>query len=144
MENQLGKMMMPFKVQQLLDVIIDKKGLGVEDAMQYLYSSELYRNLSSENSYMWQLSTHNLYDLLKKEKRSKKPKKDNATPLLLFLSFCLENYKEHINKSAEETLFLFNKYSVIDYLKDVFDTLHTQSKEYILSEIDTYIRNRKD
>lgn len=144
MENLLGKMMTPFKVQQLLDVIIEKKRLGIEDAMQYLYSSDLYAQLSSESSYLWQLSTLNLYDLLKKEKRKKKQAQNHTAPILLFLSFCLENYKEHINTNAEETLLLFNKYNVLDYLKDVFDTLHTQSKEYIMNEIDTYINKRKN
>lgn len=144
MGNQLGKMMMPFKVQQLLDVVIEKKGLGIEDAMQYLYSSDLYTQLSAESSYLWQLSTLNLYDLLKKEKRQKKQNQNYTTPILLFLSFCLENYKEHINVDAEATLHLFNKYNVLDYLKEVFDTLHTQSKEYIMVEIDNYIKNRKN
>jgi hypothetical protein len=89
-DHNPGKMLLPFKVQRLLDTIIRKRGLDIEDAMQYLYSSDLYRKLSSESSYLWQLSTFNLYD----------------------------------------------------FLKDVFDTLHTQGKEYILEEIDSYIQNR--
>ena len=130
-------------MQQLLDAIIEKKGLGIEDALQYLYSSDLYKQLSSESSYLWQLSTLNLYDLLKKEKHLKKKNQNNTSPILLFLAFCLENYKEHKNISAEEALFLFNKYNVLEYLQEVFDTLHTQSEEYIMTEIDNYINNRK-
>ncbi|MDR0824859.1 MAG: DUF3791 domain-containing protein [Prevotella sp.] len=143
MEKSLEKMMFPFKVQQLLYTIIEKKGLGVEDALQYLYSSELYEQLSSESSYLWQLSTLNLYDLLKKEKRLKKQNQNNTASILLFLIFCLENYKDYKNIGAKETLFLFNKYNVLDYLEEVYETLHTQSKEYIMSEIDNYIKNRK-
>ncbi len=143
MEDNTSKMMLPFKVQQLLDRIIEKKGLGVEDALQYLYSSDLYKQLSSESSYLWQLSTPNLYDLLKKEKRLRKQGQNNTAPILLFLTFCLENYKDHKNLSAEETLFLFNKYDVFTYLGQVFETLHTQSKGYIMAEIDSYIENRK-
>lgn len=143
MNDNVGKMMLPFKLHQLLDTIIEKKGLGVEDALQYLYSSDLYKQLSSESSYLWQLSTLNLYDLLKREKRLKKQNQNNDTPILLFLTFCLENYKEYKNINAEEALFLFNKYGVLEYLEKVFDTLHTQSKEYIMSEIDNYINNRK-
>ena len=143
MENNLEKMMLPFKVQQLLQTIIEKKRFGIEDAMQYLYSSDLYNLLSEESSYLWQLSTLNLYDLLKKEKRIKKQKQNNSTPILLFLSFCLENYKESKMISAEETLFLFNNYGVLDYLSDVFETLHTQGKDYIMEEIENYITNKK-
>ena len=144
MENSLEKMMLPFKVQQLLDVIIERKGLDIEDAMQYLYSSELYKQLSSESSYLWQLSTLNLYDLLKKEKRMKRHSQNKSASILLFLTFCMENYKDHENISIEETLFLFNKYDVLDYLEDVFDILHTQGKDYIMNEIDNYIKKRKD
>lgn len=143
MENNLAKMMLPFKVQQLLDTIIEKKGLGLEDAMQYLYSSELYKQLSTESSYLWQLSTLNLYDLLKKEKRLKKQSQNNTASVLLFLTFCLENYKDYKNLDAEQALFTFNQYNVLEYLEEVFEMLHTQSKEYIMSEIDNYITNRK-
>jgi hypothetical protein len=98
--------------------------------------------MSAKDSYLWQLSTPNLYDMLKKEKNKKKRKENNSASVLLFLSFCIENYKAHKNLSAEETLFLFNKYGVVDYLGDVFDVLHTQGKDYIMSEIDAYIDNR--
>ncbi len=141
MENRFEKMVLPFKVQQLLNVIIDKKKLGTEDAMQYLYSSNLYKQLSSESSYLWQLSTLNLYDLLKKEKREKRKNQNNSSKIVLFLTFCIENYKEHKSISAEEVLLVFNKYNVVEYLIEVFDTLHTQSKEYIMREIDSYIKN---
>ena len=143
MENNLEKMMLPFKVQQLLQTIIEKKRFGIEDAMQYLYSSDLYNLLSEESSYLWQLSTLNLYDLLKKEKRIKKQKQNNSTPVLLFLSFCLENYKEYKMLSAEEALFSFSQHGVLDYLENVFETLHTQGKDYIMEEIENYITNKK-
>ncbi len=136
-------MLLPFKLQQLLDVIIDKRGLNIEDALEYLYSSKLYRQLSSESSYLWQLSTMNLYDLLKKEKLEKRHSQDNSLPILLFIAFCIENYKEHKHISADKVLFLFKKYDVVAYLARVFETLHTQGKEYIMSDIDRYIKNRK-
>ena len=135
--------MLPFKLQQLLDIIMDKRGLNLKDAMQYLYSSELYNRLSKESSYLWQLSTLNLYDLLKKEKREEKHQQDSSKKILLFLSFCIESYKIHKATSAEEVLFLFNKYGVIEYLTNYFDTLHTQSKEYIMEEIDRFIKKRE-
>jgi hypothetical protein len=142
MSDNIEKLMLPYKVQQLLNTIIKKKGLGVEDAMYYLYSSELYRQLSSESSCLWQLSTFNLYDLIKKEKRLKKHHRNNSAPVLLFLTFCIENYKAYKNMNTEKTLFLFSKYNVLNYLEDTFDTLHTQGKEYIMREIDSYINNK--
>ena len=111
--------------------------------MHYLYSSDLYKQLSSESSYLWQLSAPYLYDLLKKEKRLKKQHQNNSPSMLLFLAFCVENYKEHKRVATEEVLCLFNKHGVLKFLAEVYDTLHTQSKEYMMSEIDTYIKNRK-
>jgi hypothetical protein len=136
------KLMLPFKVQQLLDAIIERRGLGLEDALEYLYSSELYQKLSSE-SYLWRLSTDNLYDLLKTEKSKKRLSQNNSRPILLFIAFCIENYKEHRTISTDDVVFLFRKYDVINYLTLGFDLLHTQGKEYVMSDIDSYIKNRK-
>lgn len=143
MEESLVKMMLPFKIQQLLEMIIENNALSVKDAIQYLYSSKLYKQMSDEDSYLWQLSTANLYDMLCTEKNEEKQHENKSAPVLLFLSFCIENFKEYKKISTEETLLLFNKYGVLDYLEDVFDMLHTQGKEYIMREIDEYINNRK-
>ena len=136
--------MLPYKGQQLLQTIIEKKGFGVEDAAQYLYSSDLYKQLSETNSYLWQMSALYLYDILEEEKTQKKEKQNNSTPVLLFLSFCFENYKDYKRINAVETLQLFNKYSVLAYLADVFETLHTQGRDYIMRDIDEYINSQKD
>lgn len=143
MEDSLVRMMLPFKIQQLLETIIENNALSVKDAIQYLYSSKLYKQMSDEDSYLWQLSTANLYDMLYTEKSEAKKHENKSAPILLFLSFCIENFKEYKNISIEETLFLFSKYGVLGYLEDVFDMLHTQGKEYIMREIDEYINNRK-
>lgn len=143
MEENLVKMMLPFKIQQLLETIIENNALAVKDAIHYLYSSDLYKQMSLEESYLWQLSTANLYDMLQTEKTEKRQKENNSASILLFLSFCIENYKCHKNLSVEEVLFLFGKYGVFDFLGEVYDDLHTQGKEYIMREIDEYINNRK-
>ncbi len=144
METNTGAHILPFKVQQLLDTIIEKRGLGIEDSLEYLYSSELYRKLSTDSPLLWRLSTANLYDMLKEEKRKTRQRQTRSSSVLLFLAFCIENYKEHKHISANEVLFLFKKYDVIGFLTDGFDVLHTQGKEYIMTEIDRYIKNRKN
>ncbi len=144
MENNTGKMMLPFKVQQLLGTIIEKKGFDIEDALGYLYSSELYRKLSTDSPLLWRFSTANLYDMLKNEKRKTRHDQNTSSPVLLFLAFCMENYKAHKQISADEVLYLFKKYDVIGFLTEGFDVLHTQGKEYIMADIDRYIKNRKN
>ena len=143
MEENIGKSLLPFKSQQLLNTIIEKRGLCVEDAANYLYSSNVYKQLSEESSLLWQFSTIYLYDMLMREKRLKKQRQNSSKPILLFLTFCIENYKEYKNITTDETLLIFNKYEVISYLESVYDTLHTQGKDYIMREIDGYIKNRK-
>ena len=73
----------------------------------------------------------------------KKQNQKANSAMLLFFIFCLENYKDYKCIDAEEALFIFNKYNVIEYLEDVYESLHTQGKEYIMEEIDLYINNQK-
>lgn len=144
MEKGLVKMMLPYKIQQLLETIIEKRGFTIKDALLYLYSSDLYEKMSAEDSYLWQLSTANLYSMLEEEKDERKQKENASADVLLFLSFCIENFKEYKRIGADETLLLFNKYGVLDYLAEVYNVLHTQGKDYIMSDIDEYISNRKE
>jgi hypothetical protein len=142
-ESNTGKSVLPFKLQQLIGTIAEKKGLGVEDALEYLYSSKLYEKLSTDSPLLWRLSTANLYDLLKTEKLKTKHAQNISSPVLLFLAFCIENYKEHKQIDANEVLFLFRKYGVIEYLTSGFDVLHTQGRDYIMADIDHYIKNHR-
>ena len=143
MENHLTNTMLPFKVQQLVDIIIQKKHYNLEDALLYLYSSDLYKHLSSETSSLWNYSSVSLYELLKKEKAAKKKQQNINSAILLFQVFCLEKYRLHFHLSADDVLHIFLKYNVFEFLQEVFETLHTQGEEYIIREIETYI-NRKN
>ena len=69
MEENVEKFLLPFKTQQLLNIIIEKRGLCVEDAANYLYSSNVYKQLSEESFLLWQFSTIYLYDMLIREKQ---------------------------------------------------------------------------
>ena len=132
---------MPFKLQQLVELIMEKKQLGVEDAFHYFYTSNCYRLLLQEDTKLWYMSALGIFELLEEEKRAGKIENPK---LLLFYAFCLEKYKAFINLSAEETLFIFRKYRVFDYLKEGFDILHTQGESYIVNEIDLFIKTRKE
>ncbi|MDR0833870.1 MAG: DUF3791 domain-containing protein [Candidatus Symbiothrix sp.] len=131
---------MPFKVQQLIEIIMQKKQLNYEDAFAYLYSSDCYKLLLQEDAKLWYMSGLSIFELLEKEKKTKEL---NNPKMLLFFSFCLEKYKDFANLSAEETLCVFRKYGVFDYLREGFDVLHTQGERYILNEIDLFIKARQ-
>ncbi len=131
---------MPFKLQQVIEVIMEKKQFGAEDAFHYFYTSNCYKLLLQEDAKLWYMSALGIYDLLEEEKKSQKT---DSPKLLLFYAFCLEKYKIFFNLSAEETLFIFHKYGVFDYLREGFEVLHTQGEGYIVNEIDLFIKARK-
>lgn len=61
-----------------------------------------------------------------------------------FLSFCIEQYKNAHGLTGEQTLKRFDKYGVLEYLEEYFDVLHTQSRQWILEDIDEFINIRKE
>jgi hypothetical protein len=139
-KNAIETAIMPFKLRQLVEIIMEKKQFGVEDAFHYLFTSNCYQLLLDEETKLWYMSGLGIFELLEEEKKAEKI--DNRK-LLMFYSFCLEKYKNFVNLSAEETLFIFRKYDVFEYLREGFDTLHTQGENYIVSEIDMFIKTRK-
>ena len=60
-----------------------------------------------------------------------------------FLSFCIEQYKEAKHLSGAEAANIFNKYGVLEYLEQHFGPLHSQSRQWILEDIDEFIALRK-
>lgn len=59
-----------------------------------------------------------------------------------FVSSCIEAYKvRHAMKGADAAN-MFEKEGVLDYLIDGYDVLHTQSLEYVIDEIELYLKKR--
>ncbi len=139
MKTESENPVLPFKIQELLEIIMKKRALNFLDALHYLYSSELYNGLFNESAKLWYLSSLSLYDKLGEEKRMKK-KSDSSKEL--FAIFCLENYKEYHNISAMQAFAVFTFYSVFDYLNNGYEILHTQGKAYIVDEINRFIKKR--
>jgi len=55
-------------ISDLIKKIIEEKAVTEEEAIDYLYTSKLYKLLEDEQTKVWQYSTPLLYDLLKTEK----------------------------------------------------------------------------
>lgn len=60
-----------------------------------------------------------------------------------FISFCIEQYKNAKGVTGEQAMSVFANYGVLDYLEEHFEVLHTQSHQWILEDIDEFIRLRK-
>lgn len=61
---------------------------------------------------------------------------------LAFTVFCLENYKEYRSLSGKQVQELFAKYGVFDYIREFYDVLHTTGVQYLMNDIDIYLRSR--
>ena len=57
--------------------------------------------------------------------------------------FCVEEYKNQKGMTGKDTMILFNKYSVCEYLRDFYEALHTMGIKYIINNIDLYIKSRQ-
>ena len=136
--------MLPFTLRELVAMVMQKKTLTLEDALYYIYSSNLYNSLLDKETKMWYLSTLSLYEILEKEKSKKRKQERENAKKLLFKVFCLENYREIKKLSAKETLQVFTMYNVFGFLNETFEILHTQSTTYILDSISTYIKHKRN
>lgn len=61
-----------------------------------------------------------------------------------FVSFCIEQYKNAKHLTGAEALQLLDKYKVLDYLSEHYEILHTQSRQWILEDIEDFIKLRKN
>lgn len=64
--------------------------------------------------------------------------------IALFVSFCIEEYGVAKGMTGEQVLDLFSQYGVTDYLCKCFEPLHTQSRQWLIEEIDDFIGIRKN
>lgn len=63
---------------------------------------------------------------------------------LEFKAFCFEAYRADKKLTGRETMRLFKRYGVLDYLETCFDVLHTTGRDYIIEDIDAFIEVRKN
>ena len=142
MKRTTEEAMLPFKVLELADIIAEKKRLPFDDALFYLYNSELYHDLLDPELKLWYDSGMNLYELLEREKRQERrlyPMKAERQ----FLVFCIEQYRLRDNLASAAVLEKFIRLNVDLFLMEHFEVLHSQSTEYILHEIDVFIKKRR-
>ena len=62
---------------------------------------------------------------------------------LEFKAFCFEAYRCEKKMSGRETMSLFKKYGVLEYLGTCYDVLHTTGRQYMIEDIDLFIAARK-
>lgn len=59
-----------------------------------------------------------------------------------FISFCIEQYKEAKGLSGSEAMSSLSEYGVLEYLAEHWEILHTQGRQWIIEDIDEFIKAR--
>ena len=113
----------PLKISQLALLVSQRKHIPVSAALVYIYDSPFYTRLYNENAKWWYLDTESLYRLL--EQGRSRDKHFVSKNVVVFLTFCIENYAEKNQMTALEAYALFRRYRVDHYLINGFDMLHT-------------------
>ena len=142
MKQTTEEAILPFKVLELVEIISEKKRLSFEDALFYLYNSDLYHDLINPNLKLWYYSGSQLYDYLEEEKFDIR-KRPVSRAEAQFLVFCVEQYRLRGNLPSAGVLAMFQNLKLDKFLIRNFEVLHSQSTEYILHEIDLFIRKRR-
>ena len=57
-----------------------------------------------------------------------------------FLIYCTEQYKTAKSLTGKQVSELFTRYRVWDYIYSCFEALHTTGANYIVEDIDLYIK----
>lgn len=60
-----------------------------------------------------------------------------------FVAFCIEQFKAHRGISGTEAAELLFSTHVAEYLNDNYDVLHTQSRQWLMEEIEERLKQVK-
>ena len=132
----------PLKISQLALLVSQRKHIPMNVALGYIYDTPFYDKLYDEDAKWWYLDTESLYKLLE---QSWLPNgRIIPNNVVVFLTFCMENYAKKHNMTSLEAYALFRHYHVDKYLVNGFDMLHTQGENAILQDIEIFIKNRKN
>lgn len=67
----------------------------------------------------------------------------NLKDITYFLSFCIEQYMVAKGLDETEVIATFTEHGVLDYLSNHFEVLHTQSRQWLIAEINDFINRNK-
>ncbi len=71
MDHKEFEIFIALKINDLVALVIERKSLEFEEALDYLYNSGLYTYLLDENNKLWHLSSEKLFAMLEDEKENK-------------------------------------------------------------------------
>ena len=131
----------PIKSASLAEFVSRKRKTTWYDALIYIYSNPMYKELYNEGAKWWYLSSEALYEEF--EKRRKERSMEASFEAFEFLTYTMESYARSKGISGLQALALFKDSGVDIYLLEHYDLLHTQGTGYVIDEVQRLIDRRK-
>ena len=131
----------PIKIASLAEFVSRKRKTTWYDALIYIYSNPMYKELYNEGAKWWYLSSEALYEEF--EKRRTERSVDASFEAFEFLTYTMESYARSKGISGLQALALFKDRGVDIYLLEHYDLLHTQGTGYVIDEVQRLIDRRK-
>jgi len=131
----------PIKISQLAEHVAKVKRIALDDALVYIYVNPMYERLYDEEAKWWYLSTEALYEEF--ESWRKRLSRIIPKEVFGFFTYCLENYAISKRISGLSAWTIFKESGADDYVIENYDLLHTQGLEYLLDDIQRFIKRRK-
>lgn len=144
MKTTIADSIVPFKVKDLVGMVMSRKQMDFESAVYYVYFSKLYSDLNDDHLKLWYQSSEALYSMLESEKIMHRASLTGNSKELMFCIFCIQNFiKYKMPGQKEKVLDAFSRTGVYSFLIRNFEMLHSQDVQYIMDSIDMYLKNRR-
>lgn len=131
----------PIKISKLAEYVSQRKRISLDEALIYIYSNPMYKELYNEGAKWWYLSSEALYEEF--EKARKNIVHEVSKVVFEFFTYMLEKYALSNGMGGLQALALFKEYDVDEFLINNYDLLHTQGTGYVIDEINRFIQRRR-
>lgn len=131
----------PIKISSLAEYVSQKKRISLDEALVYIYTNPMYKELYNEGAKWWYLSSEALYEEFERARKSMVC--EVSKPEFEFFTYTLEKYALSKKMGGLQALALFKEYDADKFLINNYDLLHTQGTGYVIDEIDLFLKARK-
>lgn len=131
----------PIKISRLAEYVSQRKRISLYEALTYIYSNDMYKELYNEGAKWWYLSSEALYEEF--ENKRKQHTQVVSKEAFEFFVYTLEKYAISKGIGGLQALASFKEYGVDEFLLKHYDLLHTQGTGYVIDEIQRFINRRK-
>ena len=147
MADKKFEAIMTLLVPQVVQLICENDSVDEVTASRAFYESKVYALLEQEETKLWHFSPLTLFHMYAEEKKNGRFRDSGGGVGMSrqgdFLIYCVETYKNAKHLTGRQVAELFTRYRVWDYVYSCFEALHTTGANYIVEDIDLYIKARQ-